>query len=244
MDVIKYYCDGDLRIKLIGDQIHDFFGDRNDAEEEGANLTSEQKKELITNFNDLHGTTLPQQLKTKLAQENAEDMCGDINKFRPLQFLNQTSEPDKIYADFPQIASVVDYMYSSTYSYLRKDPTQVNYNVVIDAIKKNKTFDYAMNDFRLKNEEVINIYNTPEGKEIANKTLQRISFRPTLANLYDMATEDALIKNSIVKYGEIAKIKDEVSYNVSDANGFSIQWTLRKFPNFIDLPVNASVIAL
>ena len=241
METVRFTCDGELRLKLIGDQIHDFFGDRNDAEEEGnksgpqGNLTFDQKIQLIKNFNSLHGTTLPEKLTSKLAQTNAEDMCGDINKFKPLQFLNQTKTPGKIYADFPQIASVVDYMYSSTYSYLGKDPININYSVVIDAIKKNKTFDNAMNDFRLKNPEVIGIYNTPKGKETANEALQKISFRPTLANMYDMASEDALIKNSIVKYGEIATIKDEVSYNVRDGSGYEIQWTLKKFPNFIEI---------
>ena len=235
METVIFTCDGDLRKKLIGDQIHDFFGDRNDAEEEGANLTQNQKSLLIKNFNSLHETTLDEKLTPKQAQKNAEKNCGDISKFKPLQFLNQTKTPGKKYADFPQIASVVDYMYSSTWSYLGKNPIDINYSVVIDAIKKNKTFDNAMNDFRLKNPAVIGIYNTPEGKKTANEALQKISFRPTLANMYDMASEDSLIKNSIVKYGEIATIKDEVSYNVSDGYDYKIQWTLKKFPNFIEI---------
>lgn len=235
METVIFTCDGNLRMKLVGDQIHDFFGDRNEAEEEGANLNQNQKSLLIENFNRLHGTNLDEKLTPQQAQKNAEENCGSIIKFTPLQFLNQTETPGKTYADFPQIASVVDYMYSSTWSYLGKNPIDINYSVVIDAIKKNKTFDNAMNDFRLKNPAVIDIYNTPEGKKTANEALQKISFRPTLANMYDMASEDSLIKNSIVKYGEIAKIKDEVSYNVRDDNDYEIKWTLKKFPNFIEI---------
>ena len=232
--VSEFTCDGDLRIKLIGDQIHDFFGDRNDGEEEGGKLSIKQKAKLVDKFNKIHETNLLRNIGKAKAQEMAEVYCGDIKKFIPLQSLNQQQNQYSGIADYPQIASVVDYMYSSSFTYLKQSP-DVNYNVVIDAIKQNKTLDYAMNDFRLKNKEVTSIYTTQEGNDVATKALQKISFRPTLANLYDMATEDSLIKNSIVKYGEIAKIKDEVSYKVSDNSGYSIQWSLKKFPNFIEI---------
>ena len=246
MAVAEFYCVGDIFQMFLGDQFHDFLGERSVKQEK----TKEGKQSKITELRDkilknwkkyvpkdFRGGKGSFQTQAEMIIEDAVSQpfksqgFGGLNSYVPT-----TYKGDYRIADYQQDLGVDVRMYIQQLikQLLGEDiiTTNAMANIHIDAVSSNKNLISAMKTTQDSRTALEYIRVRPD---LIENYMKRIKATPVLGNLYDQAILDGMYRESMIQYEDIIEYRNQENYKIRDYIGNSIEWTLAKIPEFYNI---------
>lgn len=249
MEQADFLCQGNILMLLLGDQFHDFLGDRVKGKKgtELENIRSNMKDifQIAWGFLELdepNKTYVNQAIDKiiteshqKLAEETIKKFSmpgyGDINGFKFI------TEKGKLERKYEMDLGRDTRRYIQIISKLQGVNIQVGgiADVKIDALGSNKNFLTAMLNFPVSSSAL------PKQCEQAARQeglYNQIMYTPILPNIYDEAAMDDIYYSSAAYNGIPINInRTSEAYRITDANKNTVEWSMLQVPKFYEIAI-------
>lgn len=229
-----FFCHGNLFQMLMGDQIHDFLGERVTKNQQSSIIDALKmwKNFGVTKADELNDSIRAQAAAEMYIEDAAEQGLGNIKNFEHIG-VNKDSK-GKLYYEEDVGRDTRMYIQYISKSMIDIQKTDRHAVVHIDALKTGKSLLTAMINLPVT-KEATSCIRKKSMKEIYEAYFDQIRFKPILSNVYDQAIADGLFVTSLTRTKQGSSYKASEQYAIKDSKGNILEWELTALPKFYQI---------